>query len=211
MVSKQIEVIFGDIHVDAVKIGMVSNAQIITTIREQLIKYNAKNVVVDPVMVSKSGYFLLKPEAVEELKKLISVADIVTPNIPEAEVLSDMKIQNEDDMKLAAKKISELGVKSVLVKGGHRCNDANDVLLHNSSFTIIKGRRIETHNTHGTGCTLSSAIASFAAKGIDFDEAVILAKEYITKAIENSFGIGKGVGPVGHFIELYKKGGINYE
>jgi hydroxymethylpyrimidine/phosphomethylpyrimidine kinase len=211
MVGSQIKAIFDDIAVDAVKIGMVSNSQIIRIIHELLLLYKAKNIVVDPVMVSKSGYNLLKPEAIEELKKLIAIADIVTPNIPEAEILSSMEIHNENDMKAAALKIQELGARCVLVKGGHRCNDANDVFLNNNCFTILEGKRFQTINTHGTGCTLSSAIATYAAKGINYDEALQLAKEYITKAIENSFSIGHGVGPVGHFIELYKKGEISYE
>lgn len=211
MVEAQIRAVFDDIEVDAVKIGMVSNVEIIKTIRELLVEYKAKNIVVDPVMVSKSGYFLLKPEAVEELKKLIAVADVVTPNIPEAEVLSNMKITSENEMKEAAIDIKKFGAKNVLVKGGHRCNDANDVLYYNEEFLTIKGNRIETQNTHGTGCTLSSAIASYLAKGYSVKEAVELSKEYIAKAIENSFAIGKGVGPVGHFIDLYKKGGLQYE
>lgn len=211
MVEAQIRAIFDDIEVDAVKIGMVSNVEIIKTIRELLIEYKAKNIVVDPVMVSKSGYFLLKPEAVEELKKLIEISDVVTPNIPEAEVLTDMKITSEEEMKASAMDIKAMGAKNVLVKGGHRCNDANDVLYHNEEFVTIKGTRIETQNTHGTGCTLSSAIASHLAKGYSIEEAVKLSKEYIAKAIENSFSIGKGVGPVGHFIDLYKKGGVQYE
>jgi hydroxymethylpyrimidine/phosphomethylpyrimidine kinase len=211
MVSKQIQCIFEDIEVDAVKIGMVSNAEIINTIGESLIKYNAKNIVVDPVMVSKSGYFLLREEAVEELKNLIAIADCATPNIPEAEVLTGMEIKNEEDMKKAAKIISNLGVKNVLVKGGHRCNDANDILYNKDKFITLEGERINTKNTHGTGCTLSSAIASYLAKGLNTEEALFLSKKYINEAIKNSFPIGKGVGPVGHFIELYKKGGVNYE
>lgn len=211
MVSDQIKAIFDDIQIDAVKIGMVSNCEIIQTIRELLLKYKAKNIVLDPVMVSKSGYNLLKPEAIEELKKLIIIADIVTPNIPEAEILSNMKIENEAQMKTAAIKIRDLGVKNVLVKGGHRCNNANDVFLSGDNFTILEGKRFNTINTHGTGCTLSSAIASFISKGMNFEEAVNLSKSYISKAIENSFSIGHGVGPVGHFIELYKNGGMSYE
>ncbi|MDP4144234.1 MAG: bifunctional hydroxymethylpyrimidine kinase/phosphomethylpyrimidine kinase [Bacillota bacterium] len=211
MVSAQIRAIFDDINVDAVKIGMVSNSEIIKTISELLVDYKAKNIVVDPVMVSKSGYFLLREEAVEALKKLIAIADVATPNIPEAEVLTGMKIENEEHMKKAAKLIKEMGAKNVLVKGGHRCNDANDVLYSGAEFIVIKGSRIETKNTHGTGCTLSSAIASHLAKGYSVKEATELSKEYITKAIENSFSIGKGVGPVGHFIELYKKGGMDFE
>lgn len=211
MVRRQLEVIFEDISVDAVKIGMVSNAEIIKTIKDTLLRYNIKNIVVDPVMVSKSGYHLLKPEAIDELKELIAISDIVTPNIPEAEILSGIKIENEEDMKTAAIIISKFGVKNVLVKGGHRCNDACDVFLNGEEFYILQGVRIATINTHGTGCTLSSAIASYIAKGIEFNEAIKLSKDYISKAIENSFSIGKGVGPVGHFIELYKKGGMDFE
>jgi hydroxymethylpyrimidine/phosphomethylpyrimidine kinase len=211
VIEAQIRCIFEDIEVDAVKIGMVSNVEIIKVIRKLLMEYKAKNIVLDPVMVSKSGYFLLKPEAVSELKNLISIADVVTPNIPEAEALTGLTITGHKDMELAALNISKLGTRNVLVKGGHRCNDANDVLYADGDFITINGHRISTNNTHGTGCTLSSAIASYIAKGCCVKEAVALSKEYITKAIENSFPIGKGVGPVGHFIELYKRGGISYE
>lgn len=210
MVEAQIKSVFDDIAADAVKIGMVSNSETIKSINEYLQKYKAKNIVLDPVMVSKSGYFLLKPEAVEELKKLISIAHIVTPNIPEAEVLSGMKITSEDDMKKAATIIQAMGVKNVLVKGGHRCNDANDILLYGDKFIRIPGTRVETKNTHGTGCTLSSAIASYLAKDFSIEESVHLSKKYITKAIENSFPIGKGVGPVGHFVELYKEAHMDF-
>ncbi|WP_251861264.1 bifunctional hydroxymethylpyrimidine kinase/phosphomethylpyrimidine kinase [Clostridium sp. Marseille-Q2269] len=210
MVECQIQSIFDDISVDATKIGMVSNSETIRSIKEYLLKYNVKNIVLDPVMVSKSGYFLLKEDAVEELKNLISIASIVTPNIPEAEVLSGIKIDSEDTMKKAATIIQSMGVKNVLVKGGHRCNDANDILLYDDKFITIPGSRIETKNTHGTGCTLSSAIASYLAKGLTVDKAVCLSKKYITKAIENSFPIGEGVGPVGHFIELYKEAHLDF-
>ncbi|MBO0526199.1 bifunctional hydroxymethylpyrimidine kinase/phosphomethylpyrimidine kinase [Clostridium botulinum] len=210
MVEAQIKSIFDDIDVDAVKIGMLSNSETIKSIKEYLEKYKAKNIVLDPVMVSKSGYFLLKPEAIEELKNLISISHIVTPNIPEAEVLSGMKISSEDDMKKAATIIQSMGSENVLLKGGHRCNDANDILLYKDKFITIPGNRIETKNTHGTGCTLSSAIASYLAKGFGIEKSVSLSKEYITKAIENSFPIGEGVGPVGHFINLYKKAHLDY-
>ncbi|MDW8801890.1 bifunctional hydroxymethylpyrimidine kinase/phosphomethylpyrimidine kinase [Clostridium sp. A1-XYC3] len=211
LVEAQIKSIFEDITVDAVKIGMVSNSKTIEIIKDLLKKYNAKNIVLDPVMVSKSGYFLLKPEAESAIKNLIYIAEVVTPNIPEAEVLTGMKIQNAEEMKTAALKIKELGAKNVLIKGGHRCNDANDILLSGDKFITLEGHRIETQNTHGTGCTLSSAIASYLAKGNSVEEAVSLSKEYITRAIENSFSIGHGVGPVGHFIEVYKKAKISYE
>lgn len=211
MIEAQITSIFTDIDVDSVKIGMVSNSKTIGVIKKLLLKFKAKNIVLDPVMVSKSGYFLLKPEAQEAIKELVAISDLVTPNIPEAEVLTNMKIENENDMKNAAVKIKELGVKNVLIKGGHRCNDANDILLCNDGFVNLEGHRINTKNTHGTGCTLSSAIASYLAKGYSVKKSVTLSKEYITKAIENSFSIGHGVGPVGHFIELYKKSDIDFK
>lgn len=211
MVEAQIISIFSDINVDAVKIGMVSNSNIIKIIKRLLGQYKAKNIVVDPVMVSKSGYFLLKPEAEEAIKELVSISDIVTPNIPEAEVLSEMKIENAEGMKEAALKIKKMGAKNVLIKGGHRCNDANDILLYENNFITLEGHRIDTKNTHGTGCTLSSAIASHLAKGYSVKESVSLSKEYITKAIEDSFSIGQGVGPVGHFVEVYKKAGVSFE
>ncbi|QGU94750.1 bifunctional hydroxymethylpyrimidine kinase/phosphomethylpyrimidine kinase [Clostridium bovifaecis] len=210
IVEAQMRAIFDDIEVDAVKIGMVSNSEIISTIKNILLEYKIKNIVLDPVMISKSGYYLLKPEAIHELKNLISISDIVTPNIPEAEELTGIKITSEEDMKKAALEINSYGVKNILVKGGHRCNDSTDVLYFDNKFLSIEGTRIETKNTHGTGCTLSSAIASFLAKGHSIDEAVKLSKDYISMAIKNSFSIGHGVGPVGHFIDLYNKGGIIY-
>jgi hydroxymethylpyrimidine/phosphomethylpyrimidine kinase len=211
LIEGQIRSIFDDIEVDSVKIGMVSNPEIIMLIKRLLGEYGAKKVVLDPVMVSKSGYYLLKEEAQDALKELISSAYLVTPNIPEAEVLTGMKIEDEDGMKAAALKIKELGAENVLVKGGHRCNDASDVLLSGGEFHILEGKRIHTSNTHGTGCTLSSAIASHLAKGLGIRDSVSLSKHYITKAIENSFSIGEGVGPVGHFIDLYEKAGVSYE
>jgi hydroxymethylpyrimidine/phosphomethylpyrimidine kinase len=211
IIEAQIRSIFDDINVDAVKIGMVSNIEAIAVIKKLLTDYKAKNIVVDPVMVSKSGYFLLKPEAEEAIKELISIADVVTPNIPEAEVLTGMKIENAEEMKKATVKIKEMGAKNILIKGGHRCNDANDILLYGDNFITLEGHRIDTKNTHGTGCTLSSAIASHLAKGHSIKEALMLSKEYITKAIENSFSIGEGVGPVGHFVEVYKRAGVSFE
>lgn len=208
VVEAQLRAIFDDIQVDSVKIGMVSDKSIIKVIKNILLEYNIKNIVIDPVMISKSGYYLLKPDAIEELKNLITIADIVTPNIPEAEEITKLKIQNEDDMKKAALKIQSLGVKNVLVKGGHRCNEASDVLLYNNKFFILKGKKIDTINTHGTGCTLSSAIASFMALGNDIDTSCKLSKEYISTAIKNSFSIGHGVGPLGHFIDLYNRANI---
>ncbi|NLU06859.1 MAG: bifunctional hydroxymethylpyrimidine kinase/phosphomethylpyrimidine kinase [Clostridiales bacterium] len=211
IVEAQIRSIFDDIRVDAVKIGMVSNSKTIFVIKKLLREYKAQNIVLDPVMISKSGYSLLKPEAESAIKNMVEISDVVTPNIPEAEVLSGLKIENENDMEKAAFKIKELGAGNVLVKGGHRCNDANDILLCRNKILTLKGHRVNTKNTHGTGCTLSSAIASFLAKGYDTEKALNLSKQYITRAIENSFSIGHGVGPVGHFIEVYKKAGIDFQ
>lgn len=212
IIEQQISVIFEDIEVDAVKIGMLSSSEIIKSITEMLKKYNAKNIVIDPVMVSKSKYKLLKDEAIEELKKFIGLGTLVTPNIPEAEILAGMEIKNEEDMITAAKKIQGLGAKNILLKGGHREDNCTDVLLlENGKVIKYPGERIDTINTHGTGCTLSSAIASLIGKGNSVEESVRLGKEYITEAIKNSFAIGRGVGPVGHFIDMYKKAGIDYE
>lgn len=212
IIEKQIEVIFEDIRVDAVKIGMLSSIEIIESITKMLKKYDVKNIVIDPVMVSKSKYKLLKDEAIEALKKFVALGTLVTPNIPEAEILANMEIKNEEEMVAAAKKIQNLGAKNVLVKGGHREDNCTDILLlENGEIIKFPGVRIDTINTHGTGCTLSSSIASLIAKGNSVEEAVRQGKDYITEAIKNSFSIGHGVGPVGHFIDLYKKAGMNYE
>ncbi len=212
LIEGQVNAIFDDIEVDAVKVGMVSNIEIIQTLTSMLKERNIKNLVIDPVMVSKSKYKLLRDEAIEELKKFISLATLVTPNIPEAEILADMEIKNEEEMIIAAKKIKSLGAKNVLVKGGHREDNCTDILLlENGDIKKFQGERIDTINTHGTGCTLSSAIATYLAKGYSVEEGVGLGKEYITLAIKNSFSIGKGVGPVGHFVDLYQKAGMSYE
>ncbi len=212
IIKKQIEVLYEDIDIDAVKIGMLSSSDIIKVVYETLKDVNAKNIVIDPVMVSKSGYYLLKEEAIEALKKFLKIGTLVTPNIPEAEILANMKIENEEDMILAAKKIKTLGAKNVLMKGGHREDNCTDILLTDKDEVIkFLGERFETKNTHGTGCTLSSTIASYIGKGYSVEESVRLGKEYITQAIKNSFSIGEGVGPVGHFIDLYKKAGVDFE
>ena len=212
IIKKQIEVLYEDIEISSVKIGMLSSCDIIEAVYSELKKVQAKNIIIDPVMVSKSGYFLLKEDAVEALKKFLEIGTLVTPNIPEAEILANMKIQNEEDMILAAKKIKGLGVKNVLVKGGHREDNCTDILLtENNEVIKFLGERFETKNTHGTGCTLSSTIASYIGKGYSIEESVKLGKEYITEAIKNSFSIGSGVGPVGHFVDLYKKAGVDFE
>lgn len=209
VIDKQIEAIFDDIAVDAVKIGMVSRTDTIQAIANGLTKYNAKNIVLDPVMISKSGYYLLQAEAVKALVScLLPLAMVVTPNIPEAEEISGLKIESLKDMEAAAIAIHKLGPKYVLLKGGHREEDATDILFDGQTFQHLSTPRIATQNTHGTGCTLSAAIAANLAKGYTTQEAVLRAKEYIQTAIEHSFSIGKGVGPVHHFYNLYKGAGM---
>lgn len=203
IIQKQIEVVFDDIPPKAVKIGMVSSPEIIKAIVESLDKYNTNYLVVDPVMISKSGYSLLKPEAKDNLiKYLIPKAYIITPNTLEAEEITGIKINNVDDMKLVGKKILELGPQYVLMKGGHLDGDAVDVLIGKDTFEIYKSERLDRKNTHGTGCTLSSAITANLALGFNIVQAVSNAKDYITNAIRHSFDIGGGVGPVHHFYEF---------
>ncbi|MFL0250569.1 bifunctional hydroxymethylpyrimidine kinase/phosphomethylpyrimidine kinase [Clostridium neuense] len=212
IIGKQIDAIFDDIEVDAVKIGMISEIEGINVVSEKLRKYKPRNVVLDPVMVSKSGYSLMNPNSVETLiKELIPIVSVVTPNIPEAEIIANIKIETISDMEKAAKIIYNMGPKNVLIKGGHLTGDATDVLYDGKNFVYLKNERINTKNTHGTGCTLSSSIASNLALGMNIKEAVENAKKYITTAIEHSLSIGHGSGPTNHFYTLYKKAGLNYE
>ncbi len=201
--SLQLEAIFTDIYPDAVKTGMVSSGDLIKTISSTLKKYNAQNIVVDPVMVATSGAKLISDEAIEILKaELLPLATVITPNIPEAEVLSEMTIKNEEDMIKAAKAIYEKFNCNVLLKGGHQINDANDLLYRDGGYVWFKGKRIDNPNTHGTGCTLSSAIASNLAKGENLDDAVKHAKEYISGALAAMLDLGKGSGPLAHCYTL---------
>lgn len=202
IIRRQIEVVFEDIKPQATKIGMVSSSEIINTIADILQKYRPEYLVVDPVMISKSGYSLLKKEAKEALiEKLIPMAYIITPNTLEAEEISGVKIKTIEDMKLAGKKILELGPSYVLMKGGHLEGDASDILIGKDVFEVFTQERLSMKNTHGTGCTISSAITSYLALGYSIKDAVALAKEYITGAIKHSFDIGQGVGPVNHFYK----------
>lgn len=195
----QLKAIFEDITPDAIKIGMVSSKDLIIAIAESLKKYNGKNIVLDPVMVATSGAKLISDDAIETLKEyLIPMATVITPNIPEAEVLSEMKITNEEEMIKAAEKISKKYNVAVLCKGGHSINDANDLLYRDGEYKWFKGKRINNPNTHGTGCTLSSAIASNLAKGRNLDEAVEKAKAYISGALGAMLDLGKGSGPMNH-------------
>jgi hydroxymethylpyrimidine/phosphomethylpyrimidine kinase len=213
IITKQIAAIFDDIEVDAVKIGMVSRSETIHIVAAGLKTYRARNIVVDPVMISKSGCHLLQSDAIEALiSELLPLATVATPNIPEAEEITGTKIVSLADMEKAAKLIHALGPKYVLLKGGHREADATDLLFNGTTFEYLESPRIATKNTHGTGCTLSSAIAANLARDYSVLEAVKLAKEYITIAIEHSLPIGKGVGPTNHFYTLYQKAGmLNYE
>lgn len=204
--KEQLDAVFEDIFPDSVKIGMVSSAEVINIIASRLIYYNAKNVVVDPVMVATSGSRLINFDAISTLKnKLLPIASIVTPNIPEAEVLTDIKICSENDMAKAAKLINKSYGCGVLIKGGHSVNDANDLLYDGKEFFWFYGKRIVTTNTHGTGCTLSSAIAANLAKGFSLKESVEKSKEYISDALKAGLDLGLGSGPLLHNFDLNTK------
>lgn len=197
--GQELDCIFTDIYPDAVKIGMVSDKALIRMIAAKLTQYEAGNIVVDPVMVATSGAKLISDDAVEVLKtELFPLACVLTPNIPEAEVLTGRTITNADEMIEAAKQISETYHCATLCKGGHTINDANDLLYHNGSYCWFEGKRIQNPNTHGTGCTLSSAIASNLAKGYDLETAVSRAKQYISGALAAMLDLGKGSGPMDH-------------
>ena len=201
--KKQLDCVFEDIRPDAVKTGMVSSSKLISVIAERLRFYKAENIVVDTVMVSTSGFRLISEDAVETLKEeLIPLAALITPNIPEAEVLSGGPIRSAEDMEDAAKKIRAAFGCNVLLKGGHRINDANDLLYTENGARWFAGRRIDNPNTHGTGCTLSSAIASNLAKGLSIEEAVSAAKDYLSLALMAGLNLGKGSGPLDHMFAV---------
>ena len=197
--KKQLDAIFEDIY-------PVSSGELIRVIADRLRYYHANNVVVDPVMVATSGSALIKNDAVQTLiEELLPIAVLVTPNIPEAEVLSGMAVETKEDMLIAAKKIGDANHCAVLLKGGHSINDANDLLYENGRFQWFEGKRIHNSNTHGTGCTLSSAIASNLAKGFTLAEAVRRAKDYISEALAAMLDLGKGSGPMNHGFDLQGK------
>ena len=200
--GEQLDAVFTDIFPDAVKIGMVSSAELITVIAEKLKQYGAKHIVVDPVMVATSGAKLLRSDAMEALARLLPMAEVLTPNIPEAEILSGLSITDATGMETAAKSISERYGCAVLCKGGHQINDADDLLWRHGVGKWFRGKRINNPNTHGTGCTLSSAIASNLAKGYGLDEAVERAKAYISGALAAMLDLGHGSGPMNHAFEL---------
>ncbi len=201
--KKQIDSIFTDLRPDAVKIGMVSASPLVTAIAERLRFYHAEKIVVDPVMVATSGARLINEDAIETLAgELFPLADLLTPNIPEAEVLSGRKIRTVEEMEEAAEFIGERFGSAVLLKGGHAVNDANDLLWFRGEHKWFCGKRIDNPNTHGTGCTLSSAIASNLAKGFAMDEAVERAKAYISGALSAMLDLGEGSGPMAHNFAL---------
>ena len=204
--AQELDSVFTDIFPDAVKIGMVSDRELIHVIAEKLKEYKAANIVVDPVMVATSGARLISEDAISTLKEeLFPLADVLTPNIPEARELTGMKIETAEDMVTAAEKISEEYNCAVLCKGGHSLNDANDLLYANGSAKWFNGIRIDNPNTHGTGCTLSSAIASNLAKGYDLETSVMRAKEYISGALSAMLDLGQGSGPMDHGFAISNK------
>ena len=201
--ANQLDCVFTDIFPDAVKTGMVSSTALIAVIADKLRQYKARNIVVDPVMVATSGARLISEEAVDALKEtLLPLATLLTPNIPEAEVLSGMTISDPAGMEQAARAISEQYGCAVLCKGGHQISDADDLLWREGAGVWFRGRRIQNSNTHGTGCTLSSAIASNLAKGYDLDQSVRRAKAYISGALAATLDLGHGSGPMDHMFDL---------
>lgn len=201
--AAELDCIFTDIRPDAVKIGMVSSADLIEAIAGKLTEYDAENIVVDPVMVASSGARLISGDALDTLKiRLFPLASVLTPNIPEAEVLTGMKILSADDMIRAAETISRTYNCAVLCKGGHQLQDANDLLYRDGNYIWFKGKRIDNPNAHGTGCTLSSAIASNLAKGFDLDASVKRAKDYISEALAAMLDLGQGSGPLAHGFNI---------
>lgn len=201
--QKQIDAVFQDIRPDAVKIGMVSSKDLIETIADRLTFYQADHIVIDPVMVATSGSPLLQEDAVDVLKtKLLPMASVITPNILEAEILAEMTISTKESMVLAAERIADDLRCAVLLKGGHAVNDANDLLVTKGEALWFYGKRIDNPNTHGTGCTLSSAIAANLAKGFDLKDSVGMAKDYLSKALMDQLDLGKGSGPMNHAFDL---------
>lgn len=202
-VGLQFESILTDIGVDGIKTGMLQNTEIVITVTQKLKDCHASLIVVDPVMVSTSGHILLESQAVDIMKQsLIPLANVVTPNISEAEILSSILIESMDDMKLAAKEIYRLGCQNVLIKGGHKEGKAIDLLYDGKQFFQFASERIQTKNTHGTGCTFSAAILANLVKGKNLTDSVAISKKYITAAIKSGPDIGKGYGPLSHSVPI---------
>jgi hydroxymethylpyrimidine/phosphomethylpyrimidine kinase len=205
IIAKQIDAVFEDIVPASVKIGMLSNRETMLIVAEKMKEWIPANIVIDPVMYAKNGSALMEPEAVNALiSELVPLAGLITPNIPEAEKMSGIDIETQDDMKKAARIIRDMGCRAVLVKGGHATGDATDILFDGSEFYSFTARRIDTKNTHGTGCTFSSAIASNFASGFTLKKAVEQAKAYVTEAIRHSLPLGKGNGPTNHFYKFFQ-------
>ncbi len=204
--GEQLDCVFTDIFPDAVKTGMVSSIQLIETIAEKLTEFKARNIVVDPVMVATSGDRLISEDAIDTLKtRLLPLATVLTPNIPEAEILAGRRILSRDDMENAARAISDRYGCAVLCKGGHHINDADDFLWRDGSGIWLHGVHVDNPNTHGTGCTLSSAIASNLAKGFSLDDSVERAKSYISGALAAMLDLGNGSGPLDHMFDLHSR------
>ncbi|HEY8172190.1 MAG TPA: bifunctional hydroxymethylpyrimidine kinase/phosphomethylpyrimidine kinase [Dehalococcoidia bacterium] len=213
LVAKQIDAVLDDIGAGAVKTGMLANASIVATVAARLRAHDVTQLVVDPVMVAKGGQRLLEDDAVDAIvHDLIPLALVVTPNLPEAEVLAEVKIENWDGMRTAAEKIAAMGARNVVIKGGHfeQEHAATDLFFDGTSFREFTSIRVDTRNTHGTGCTFSAAIAAGLAKGLDVPAAVALAKSYVTLAIQHAYAIGHGQGPVHHFYRYWQPTGPKY-
>lgn len=205
MVAAQIDAIMTDIGADAAKTGMLANAGIIGVVAQKVKEHSLQKLVVDPVMVAKSGDPLLRPEAVSALKKvLLPVAYVVTPNLPEAEVLVGEKLRTEEEIREAAQRIHEMGARYVVIKGGHREGEAVDLLFDGEGFHEFRAERVLTPHTHGTGCTFSAGIAACLAKGMAVPEAVQAVKAYLTEALKQAYPIGGGRSPVHHFHHLWR-------
>lgn len=204
IIVAQIDAVLSDIGADAVKTGMLASSAIVETMAEEMERHQVSRLVVDPVMVAKSGDRLLREDAVEALRtRLIPLAAVVTPNIPEAEALTGLKIETDEDVRRAAEAIVQLGARAVVVKGGHREGPATDLFYDGVRFQEFSAPRIDTVNTHGTGCTFASAVAAGLAKGLEVVESVELAKDYVTEAIRWSFPVGRGHGPLHHFYKWW--------
>jgi hydroxymethylpyrimidine/phosphomethylpyrimidine kinase len=212
IIRDQIDAVFEDIQIDGVKVGMLSSVEIIRTVAQKLRQHHLPRPVIDPVMVAKGGSPLMRDSALDTLiHEMIPLAFLLTPNIPEAETITGKTITSVQDMREAARSIREMGAQNVLIKGGHLNGAAEDILFDGNKFTHYRSPRIATKNTHGTGCTFSSAIAANLANDMDIAEAVRAGKEYITMAIEHALPMGKGHGPVNHFYQLLRKGGAHNE
>ncbi len=208
IIRDQIDAVFEDIEVDAVKIGMLSGIEAMEAVAEKLRIYRPLYTVIDPVMIAKGGCALMRPDALQTLKQeIIPLAYLLTPNIPEAEILAGITLESLNDIKTAARIIHDMGAGNVLIKGGHAAGDAVDVLYDGQRFFMFTNERINTKNTHGTGCTLSSAITANLAQGMDLPKATETAKAFVTLAIQHSLNIGKGHGPTNHFYEFYQMKG----